>query len=610
MAAAAPVDLDAAERELDAFDEVLTRATHTAAEANANAHGLEDAMRLVDRALRAASAGAILNNKDAERIFFGLFSRRTEQWHGTSVGFGRTSLFELATLALGRFATQQNLESAVPYLQQFCARAVADAHREEGDDEGAPLMGGGDDMLAVREVADALHVTFRDPTFVKPLGGDDHVQNLLAVIAAINTWEFGVQRAREGALTNGRLPEAAHVRLRAELVAWLMAWMQISDLWDGTGVAAVVAAAAADPPPENADDPWMTQSIDAEQRHTRSDLYMSGTTRATMELLTPVTTAAVYHRVFNAQSSAAATVPAMLKRLEPLPAFGQLCTRCMREYDGRVWADPRELAAVAARAKAADAARATAIAAAARGTVQPEVYTATQAYDTARPPPTAARQWEVRVAPAPTTPQTTAAEIRARDAATRNAALGMATGRAPGAAAAAGQPNGGVAAIIAAEAEAALAPLPPWARAATEDAWVLQAWFIAVDRRLQRILPPAALTHHAGASECRARYFFRVGVERAPPTQSASGRMPMLPVVGYVMPRVVVVRCNVCARVRAFGSARAAVAHWVREVRGPCHGGKDEFGRELLPALDMEGVREEQAEVVDPRLRNDVESDE
>ena len=606
-------DADQFDALMDEHNELLGHARTALAADEEMTRGLEEIQRAVERALGADApqdrADIMAVSDDDAQCIMSLFSRPIKHWFGTTgVGANRASLYELGTLVLGCFALQRRLGVTVLALDSVLKRM---AHAG-GVPDAAPER-------TVREIADVLHTTMRSPELLAPLGtdADAQVPNLLAMIGAVHAWEFGgVARAanvatlaRSGAC---RVDERTHVRLRAELVAWLCTWCQVADLWQAWDVrldeprAADAEDAMAVETRTAAVEAWMGVHMDSEQRRFRSDAYQQAARKLTIELLAPTTTGAVYRRIFPLHSTNI-SIQTQLQRLESVPTLGLLCTRCTREYDGLEWMDPRAIAA-------AEAAERSEIA---RATARPDGV----ARDTVRAPLTAAQPWDVRLsalavanANVPASQRSNAALMRMANAHARASEMATATGEdvAPladtlaitsnpahaavglhvaGAAAAAGAASASgasraplIPSIVAAADAAAQAPLPDWARCVTEDAWTLQAWFVAVDRILARILPGGAGTGIVGPGTCRARYFFRAcgSGDAQPPAQTASGALPMLPVMFYLMPRVVVVRCHKCARAVQFTTARAAVAHWVTEVMGECHGGADEFGRPFI----------------------------
>jgi len=582
----------------DADDDVLrehvTALTATHRATAGFTHATEAAMRLIERQTPAR------DQADAQ-LTWALFSRPPEHWTATARGQARTGLFEIATVALGVFAHARVLTSADPVIELDLPRPEAEHSGGGGDNDEADAVAA-TDLHTARAIVAALHDSMRNVALIPVLANPDTaLSQQLHTLGEITAWEYRLRDSTHAdaggndTATASCLDDGDHVRLRAEVVNWLMVWQQIAKTCGAWGLrqpsGAIVPptqprqsqpqrspGAAAEQPTEDA---WFRERIDVVRTHTRPDLYMRRSAELCAELLAPPGLHAVYKRVFPA--SATVTIQTMMTLLVPTPAFALVCTRCAREYDGRRWADPRALAmaeAAAANPGAAALSRPSATAAAAKD--------ATHAA-TARAPMTSAIDWTVRLA-VPPHPTTLGMEIR-------RAAVQAATAAAAIHATATGAPIED-AAVAAAAADAdgdelaqeRFAPLPAWARAATEDAWQLQAWFTALDQRMAAMGTVTTARGGVGVAAthrnvCRARYFVHTGdagaADRLAGVPVVGGRRP-LPTVWYAMPGAVAVHCHVCGRTTQHSTARAAVNAWLREVRGPCHRNADEFGQPLL----------------------------
>lgn len=605
-------------------DEVLRAHLGALKAAAAVDTGLGGVMDACERLLARASPAR--DHADAQCIW-ALFARPSEHWHARTRGQARTGLFEIATVALGVFANARILRGADPVVRLHLP-AAADVAASM--DRGAGGSGGDDDddsdgpasegaratnTQTARGAVEQMRRSLHNTSMIRVLGSPEvALPHQLRLLGDLTAWEYRLNPGVNASEPVGEscLPDDEHVRLRAEVVNWLMAWRQIATIcaeWrlgaqapaaddDGDTRSISSASSASSSSPSTAgEDAWMRRRVDVERTITRSDQYMRRSMEMCAELLAPAGIADVYRRVFP--NSAPVTVQTMLTRLVPAPAFALVCTRCVREYNGLRWADPVALAAAESFKQAAAAAATT-----------PSTLVASA-------PITSLYPWTVRLAPPPA-PITTGAEIRRSAAAVVQTATAVATGaRQPVAAAAAAsarvQPTAVAVAAAAAAASGAqphgtdaaaanpddaimarqrTAPLPQWARSASEDAWVLQAWFAVVDRQMTANGTGAAATKGgAGVSSarttstCRERYFMRTcdpgALDRARGRPVVGGQRP-LPTVWYAMPGALAVHCHVCGRTTEHTTARSAVNAWLREVRGPCHRGGDEFGQALL----------------------------
>jgi len=477
-----------------------------------------------------------------------LYGRDTSAWLArTRGGHGDLGVFELGTVALGRFAARRR-------IGRDCTRDVWGA-------ASPPLRTRAPTREVALDVIEALHATFREPRLLEALasGAADAANaaltRQLGVLADVGAWEFGAAAVGGGIVSRlpNDAPDYTALRVRTELVRWLLVWTQLADAFEilapalRDARAADVAAGAADP--------WLA-AIVREATTEPSDLYVRESEALVIELLAPPATAALYRRVHVAHKIA---VKSMAQKLGVSAAFARVCARCVREYDvrrppERAWRTAAEVRAEdAAAARAADAGRTR-----------------------VRAPDDAATPWSIDVADERRRAEAMKALQTSRTQPPRPvASAAVAVPRAVAAAAAA-------AAVAAAAADAVDGAVPAWAARATEDAWFLQAWLTQLDRTLE-----AANGGVRGAA--RARYFVRAGdpdllphlLGRPVHTDIRATDLRRLPVLVYAMPGVVIVRCHACARATRHTSARSAVCQWVFEVRH-CHRGLDEYQRPIL----------------------------
>lgn len=501
-------------------------------------------------------------------------------------------------------------------------------------------------ITAIHTVLSRLHTVGRNRHTMSAFTADADTQlrTTLRTLAAIADWEFGVEdnvaTVPRCASQQSRVKPSLRLRFRAEVVAWLIEWDHVRGILTAWGLQDT-GLGSFDDATESAfaEDAWLAQ-LDTERTTSRSDLYTRNATNLVIELLAPCGVVATYKRVFPF-SAHEITIQSMLSKLTVPSDIATIFTRCTREYAGRdTWIAPQPRVPLDPVRDAMDT-----LGHVASAGLQHAAMRST--HDTVSAPTTSASQWQVRVAGLRTRAAAAVALERSRPTAeslarSRIAATSRVTGSVPvvatsvpvslqsrrkrthaesesnsaldGADSDADAPDEGdedeeedddddYAAASRSAHRAAntatatsgarnmstgddtdTAPLPEWARLATEDAWQLAAWLIVLDRRLAALGVMATGGSGAVTGAARARFFFRTldatAHARTDGVPIAGGLTP-LPVIWYPCPGVTVVRCHTCAATAQFKRARLAVRFWVRHVR-ECYASADEFGRILL----------------------------